>query len=411
MKLQTAAALALLASSTASAGRDEPPPPPLQLVETFPVETSLDDPEIPEAHQVWLEMIEGAQETLDIAQFYVVREGEEPTRLDPILDAIDEAAKKRKVRVRLLADAKFAKTYPEQLERLGARDGIEVRLFDMKPLTGGVLHAKYFIVDHAQVYLGSQNFDWRSLTHVQELGVRVAEPGTVSSFCQVFQLDWELAATDDVDEQDQLCAHAIGRVPQLARVDYGEGTVQILPVASPKELLPNEGLWDLPRILLMLEGAKKRIRVQLLTYATIGYDGAYWDEIDRALRGAAARGVEVEILVADWAKKSPKVEALQSLQVLPGITVKFVTIPEHSDGFIEFARVVHAKYLVVDGRRSWVGTSNWSRDYFHGSRNVGLVVVGEPFAADLDRYFERVWTSEYAEVVDPSAEYEAPRTH
>ena len=56
-----------------------------------------------------------------------------------------------------------------------------------------------------------------------------------------------------------------------------------------------------------------------------------------------------------------------------------------------------------------MGTSNWSRDYFHGSRNVGVVVEGKPFAAELDDWFLRMRNSEYAETIDPTAEYEAPK--
>ncbi len=37
----------------------------------------------------------------------------------------------------------------------------------------GVMHAKFLIVDGASFYLGSANFDWRSLTQVKEMGVRV----------------------------------------------------------------------------------------------------------------------------------------------------------------------------------------------------------------------------------------------
>jgi phosphatidylserine/phosphatidylglycerophosphate/cardiolipin synthase-like enzyme len=71
--------------------------------------------------------------------------------------------------------------------------------------------------------------------------------------------------------------------------------------------------------------------------------------------------------------------------------------------------VVHAKYLVVDGEKAWIGTSNWERGYFHDSRNVGLIVDGRPFAQKLERFFQSGWTSRYAEPVDPDADYAPPR--
>jgi phosphatidylserine/phosphatidylglycerophosphate/cardiolipin synthase-like enzyme len=76
---------------------------------------------------------------------------------------------------------------------------------------------------------------------------------------------------------------------------------------------------------------------------------------------------------------------------------------------VPFARVAHAKYLVVDGARAWVGTSNWEGDYFTKSRNVGIVVEGEAFAAQLDRVFEGGFSGPYAEVVDPEKTYVPPR--
>ena len=65
--------------------------------------------------------------------------------------------------------------------------------------------------------------------------------------------------------------------------------------------------------------------------------------------------------------------------------------------------------MTVDGRRAWVGTSNWSRDYFLASRNVGLLVEGADFARTVRAFFEKTWSSGYAETVDPCREYEAPR--
>jgi hypothetical protein len=66
-------------------------------------------------------------------------------------------------------------------------------------------------------------------------------------------------------------------------------------------------------------------------------------------------------------------------------------------------------YIVVDGQQAWVGTSNVSRDYFHSSRNVGLLIEGAPFAAVLDQHFALSWGSAYAEEVDPKGSYTPPK--
>src|SRR5207302_1034457 len=113
-------------------------PPALELVESEPVETTLDRPELREAWQVWAEMIARASARLDFAEMYAVDEG--TSRLTPIVEAVEKAAA-RGVRVRFLTSSSFAKTYPQVLAALEQR-GVQVRKLD-KPF----LHAKYFVVD------------------------------------------------------------------------------------------------------------------------------------------------------------------------------------------------------------------------------------------------------------------------
>ncbi|MFY0563030.1 phospholipase D-like domain-containing protein [Archangium lansingense] len=379
------------------AASSEPELPGLVLVESSPVETTLDHAEIPDAHQVWPEMVNGATRTLDVAQFYV--SNAPGSRLETVIQAMETAAD-RGVKVRVLADEKFYKTYPETLERLAKRPGVEVRRLDTARSMGGVLHAKYFVVDGREAYLGSQNFDWRSLEHIQELGLRIRVPEVVRSLADIFEQDWALAAGGT--------APATAAVGGPFSTSYAGSTVRVSPAHSPQGYLPDATTWDLPKLVQLIDEAKRSVRVQLLTYKAKGRDGSPFPELEEALKRAAARGVKVELLVADWGKRKGTIEGLQALHAPPGLTVKLVTIPQWSGGFIPFGRVVHAKYMVVDGAQAWVGTSNWERDYFTQSRNVGVIVEGEAFASQLERFFQDTWTSPYAAEVDPKATYTAP---
>ncbi|MDP2306252.1 MAG: phospholipase D-like domain-containing protein [Pseudomonadota bacterium] len=378
----------------------------LMLVESWPVETTLDHPGIPDASDVWVALFDGAKSSVDLGEFYVATEP--GSRLELVLAALTRAAD-RGVKVRLAADAKFAKTYPETLASLDAHAQIEVRKLDLEPSTGGVLHAKYFIVDGRVAYVGSQNFDWRSLSHVQELGFTVDEPRVVDVYERVFAIDWAVAGGASVVDA-LAAAPVVDPLVEGASVNVGVGTALVTPVASPTGLLGDERLWDLPYLLGAIGGARTRIRLQALSYERVGYDKIEWTALDEALRAAAGRGVAVELIVADWSKSGDKLKSVQGLMGVPGITVKFASIPEASTGFVSFARVVHSKYITVDGAWSWIGTSNLSRDYFYGSRNVGIVTRGAPLATQLDAYFDTLWTSSYVEVVDPlRADYSPPR--
>jgi len=361
--------------------------PMFELVETVPIETTLDHPELRDAADVWLDMIGAARTSIDLGQFYA--SNHQPSRLEPVVQAL-EAAIARGVRVRFLAEQGFVKTYPDTLERL-ARAGAAVRHLDLKATTRGILHAKYFLVDDREAFFGSQNFDWRALEHNYELGARTRDPAVVGGLAAIFAADWARAGGEPAPE---------------ARAPPPHGPIAL--VASPRDLLPPGVAWDLPRIVELLDGARATITVEALGYRADA-DGGRWDELEAPLVRAAARGVHVELLFADWAKRPRTIVGLQKLARTPNIAIRLTTIPEWSGGFVPFARVTHAKALVVDGKRGWLGTSNWEKEYFYASRNVGVIVDDPAIVAGLARFFDTLWQSSYAAPVDPDASYTPPR--
>jgi phosphatidylserine/phosphatidylglycerophosphate/cardiolipin synthase-like enzyme len=351
---------------------------PIELVETAPVETTLGRADVPDAADVWLDMIGGARHTIELAEFYA---SDAPGgRLEPIVRAL-EAATARGVTIRFLVEASFVKLYPDTLARL-AHAGVAVR--HLRLGTGGILHAKYFVVDGRDAFLGSQNFDWRALEHNLELGARVRDPAVIGGIAAVFAADWARAGGEPAPAATAIPASAL--------------------VASPKDLLPAGVAWDLPRLIALVDGAKTSIHVQLLTYLA-----GDWDELEAPLRRAAARGVTVELVLADWMKRASTLAGAQQLAKVPHVEIRLVTIPLATRGFIPFARVTHAKLLVVDGARGWLGTGNWERDYFYQSRNLGLVVDDAALVGQLERFFDDTWRSPYASRLDPDATYAPPR--
>ena len=58
---------------------------------------------------------------------------------------------------------------------------------------GGILHSKLWISDRRHFYVGSANFDWRSLTQVKEMGVVVTHcPALAQDMEKIWQVYWEL---------------------------------------------------------------------------------------------------------------------------------------------------------------------------------------------------------------------------
>ncbi len=377
-----------------------------ELVESFPVETTLDNADVRNTHDVWMEMINGARQSLDIEQFYVSNQTGEP--LEDILRAI-VAAGHRGVRVRLIVDARMYKTYPGMIDSLGRQQNITKRIIDYGRLAGGVQHAKYFIVDGEEIFLGSQNFDWRSLKHIHELGLRIHHHEAVRIYEKIFDLDWALAAGNDPADIVSLLApenfHGA-----YTLIEAEDDTLTFTPTMSPKPLIPDTTLWDERNIVRLIDAATGEVELQFLTYSPAGRDRSVYPVLSNALKRAAGRGVKVRMIVADWSKEKPTVDYLKELAQVPNIEIKFSVIPEWSGGYVPFARVEHCKYIVCDDQRFWLGTSNAEKGYFYNLRNVGVVVKNRKLASILRRIFFKGWDGPYVERVDSSTDY-TPRRH
>ena len=404
-------AAALLAAAAAVAG----PPGSIAFVESWPQHTAFDLPALRDAPDVWPEVL-GAHDRLDLAGFYFSRKGDgddaygpdaAPDLLLPALEAVAAAAA-RGGPVRCLADAKFARTYPAVPAWIDGLDHAETRIWDAGAVFGGVLHAKYFLAGDDVLWVGSQNFDWRALGQIRELGVLVRDPGLAADARRVFDLDWRLAG-GDTSLPPPPEPRPLAALPRRPLVTAAGDTVRALVAASPRAGLPEGIPWDLPLLVEMIDAARDSVHVQLLSYGVTDRERRLFDDLDRALRRAAVRGAQVRVLLSDWAKSRYAVPWLKSLAAIEGITVRFGPVAPHPDGFIPYARVQHAKFLTVDGRLCWLGTSNWSRDYFFASRNLGVVLEGEGAARDADAFFARGWRDAAAETVSPCGEYSPPR--
>lgn len=352
---------------------------PLELVESFPRGTDFDQADIRNTSEVWLELINGAEEEILWQTFYCAHEPGKATV--PILEALKRAAH-RHVKVRLLVDEKFLETYPEPLKQLARLPNIEVRPSPIGRWYGGVMHAKTLLVDGEVGFLGSQNLDWRSLEHIRELGIVFRDPVSVQRLSQIFEWEWN-------HYKDEAPPPDLPHFPAEQR-RVGEQTIRL--TASPNAGIQDQKATDEFEILRLLEKAESSIQVALLSYHPVTRDGQqFYPALDNALRAAAVRGVKIQLLLSHWVEKEKQVGHLLSLDTLDNVEVRACRIPEAAEGAIPFARVHHSKYLVVDDKEAWLGTSNWAKGYFYNSRNYGMVILDGPIPVRLGKLFRYDW--------------------
>lgn len=126
-------------------------------------------PSFPSTYDAWTKLIEMANDTMDIGSLYWTLRGADEYNHstawqgEHIFKDLLNAGTNRGVHIRIVEAAPTKDT-----EIFLKQNAAKVRRLDLKRLLGnGVLHSKIWIVDDQHMYVGSANFDWRSLTQVQ----------------------------------------------------------------------------------------------------------------------------------------------------------------------------------------------------------------------------------------------------
>ena len=184
-------------SKSSSRSSNDANVPSLFIVETIPL---LNDsltliPGALHTHDVLVNLVRAAQETLDISVMYWNLLASDDDDYDDVIandctaygcargaalyNAMIDAVCTRSVRLRILQDNSTSSLGSQDelwslmraVEACGAGSMI-TRAWDAKAwYGGGIMHMKLWVVDGRHVYVGSANMDWLSLAQVKEMGI------------------------------------------------------------------------------------------------------------------------------------------------------------------------------------------------------------------------------------------------
>lgn len=374
-----------------------------ELAESVPAETILGQMNIPRTGDVWLKMINEAKESIDIEMFYFANEKGQP--LEEILSALKTAAG-RGVQIRIIVDSGFyANNNDKSVDELEGIQNISIRKIPMGRIAGGIMHAKYFIVDNENLFIGSQNMDWRALIHIHEIGARVKNKDLAKSFSEVFTTDWEYCG-EVFSNQVYVGYNNSSNPVTINSTKYGK--IILYPAFSPVKInFPGMNSEE-EELLKIIKNTKDSLLIQMYSYSPKAKNAKnYYDTIDIAIRDAASRGIKIKIIFSDWAIRDLATDFIKSLSAVPGIQIKFSSIPQYSGGFIPYSRVEHCKYFIADNNISWISTSNWEWGYFYNSRNATLIIDNIKINSDLNGIFQADWYGPYTYFVDINKKYES----
>ncbi|KAK7068336.1 catalytic activity protein [Halocaridina rubra] len=415
-----------------------------QLVESIPENLTYTPDSImyPSIYSAWVSLLERAETSIDIAAFYWTLLNDDVVK-NPIASSwqgedvfhrLNTTGVYRNIAIRIAQNAP-SRVSPQRDSNLLAESGAaKVRNLDFDSLVGGgVLHTKMWVVDGKHIYIGSANMDWRSLTQVKEVGILISNCSCLAEdMSKIFEVYWQLGKEGaEIPVIWPSYLQTSFNIENQMPVALSGSLVHTYLSSSPPPFCPYGRSNDIDAIVNVISKAEKFVYVAVMDYfpkMLYSKEKRFWPVIDDTLRAAALeRGVHVRILGSHWNHtRSDMKYYLKALQDLSGsatgmtIETKLFVVPAYTEEQmkIPFARVNHNKYMVTDNT-AYIGTSNWSADYFINTGGIGLIINETSTLSNDTEYlherllegdlslrqqlqalFERDWMSEYAKPLE-----------
>jgi phosphatidylserine/phosphatidylglycerophosphate/cardiolipin synthase-like enzyme len=277
------------------------------------------------------------------------------------------AAASRGVRIRVLLDASDWEPAITQKNRpvLDAllAHGIEARFDDPAVTT----HAKLVVIDRETVVLGSTNWNRYAFEDQEQANLVVVDPRVGDAFATYFDRLWDGSL-----------------FPKAVRLDLGFlDETEACVVALPE----TDGTLNYPRVLLtVLAHAVRSVHVvmyRMSYYAT--FSDSRSNDLLHALVAAAGRGLDVRVVTDDCAYYPDSADAnweAAAYLVRHGVSVRMDDPDE----------TTHAKLVIVDGKHTLLGSTNWNYYSLERNNEVDVAVLGVPaLAAPYEGFFTALW--------------------
>ncbi|MCA9179734.1 MAG: cardiolipin synthase [Planctomycetales bacterium] len=307
-----------------------------------------------------------AAEKSVLMEFYIWQAG---GQADVVLEAVIRAAR-RGVYCCLLIDSLGARPWwrtgqPRRLREAGVKLLPALPVGLLRTFVGRTdlrLHRKIVVIDGKVAWTGSMNLvDPRFFKQGSDFGLWVdamvrVEGAAVVPLAAVMIGDWMLESGEPLLE--------LIRAAKLHLVEpNGPADMQVIP-SGPGE----SGDAQLQMVLAIINSAEHEV---ILTTPYLVPD----ESLLRALRGAAARGVKVQLVVPE--KVDSLLTRYASRSYFDDLLESGIEVYWYRHGLL------HTKSITADGRRSMFGTVNLDMRSFWLNYEVALYVYDADFSASL----------------------------
>lgn len=274
-----------------------------------------------EGHSLFNDSIDSAQLQIDMVMFHL----SDPDTVSHLLKARD-----RGVTIRIILDGKIlASSSAQAIRNSLSQKGIDVRA---SSTAFSITHEKSAIFDGKKAIVSSINLT-KMVAVTRDFAVLTADTAVITELESVFAADWQNAETNSAFTPDLSDEKLV-----WSPVNSKDKIIAMIQAAQQSVLLETENLGD--------------------------------SDVIAALSAKASQGVPVTVIVPACVEGMAPTRNFPYLQTLAsGGVSALASAPPYTTEH----PYIHAKAIVVDGARFYIGSENLSHNSLVNAREVGII--------------------------------------
>ncbi|MET0322509.1 MAG: phospholipase D-like domain-containing protein [Duganella sp.] len=173
-----------------------------------------------------------------------------------------------------------------------------------------------------------------------------------------------------------------------ARAEFSIPGFELVQTAPVETTLRNADLRDPVTVWSeMFDSAKKEIVIGQF-YAVI-HPGSAFDKVVERLEAAGKRGVRIRFLLDQKGVGLSEPATIERLKAMPNLELRIMDFSKLTGNGI-----IHAKYLVVDGKQAFIGSQNFDWRSFEHIHETGVRITDAKIVGEVLAVFNQDWRAQ-----------------
>jgi len=173
-----------------------------------------------------------------------------------------------------------------------------------------------------------------------------------------------------------------------ARAEFSIPGFELVQTSPAETVLRNTDLRDPVTVWSeMFDNAKKEIVIG--QFYAVTKPGSAFEKVVERLAAAGQRGVKIRFLIDQKGVGLSEPATLERLKAIPNLELRILDFSKLTGNGI-----IHAKYLVVDGKEAFIGSQNFDWRAFEHIHETGLRITDAKIVGEVLAVFNQDWRAQ-----------------